>query len=157
MEGMNQVIVEGKLVKNPEYKVFKDDKAFCKFTIAVNKSYKDRKKDVWIEEVSYFLVETWRGLAEICNKYLEKGRAVRVIGELKQYRWSDPENGNKKRDMIYIIADYVDFQPIRRTNEGESSTQAEIHEELDSKETVELLNKEASESLKEMAESEQVG
>lgn len=156
MDGMNQVIIEGKLVKNPEFKVFKDDKAFCKFTVAVNKSYKDRKKDVWVEEVSYFLVETWRGLAEVCRKYLEKGRGVRVIGELKQYRWADPENGGKKRDMVYIIADYVEFQAIKRSSESENVHQNENHDDLNSKETVEVLDKEAVQTITEEAEQEQL-
>ncbi len=156
MDGMNQVIVEGRLVKDPEYKVYKDDKALCKFTIAVKKSYKDRKKDAWVEEVSYFLVETWRGLAEVCYKYLAKGRGVRVIGELKQSRWTDPENANKKRDMVYIIADYVEFQAQKKsTEEVNNNAHANVQhheskEELDIKETVDVLDREASQTVTEI-------
>jgi single-strand DNA-binding protein len=36
-------------------------------------------------------VTTWTRLAEVCGEYLKKGRAVRVVGNLKQDRWTGLE------------------------------------------------------------------
>ena len=112
MNDLNEVVIEGKLVKDPELKWIKQNEtAVCKFTVAVNKRYKDKSGGDWKEDTSYFLIETWRGVAISCSKYLKKGRGVRIVGELKQYLWRDTANGDKVRERIYIIAEHVEFQP----------------------------------------------
>jgi single-strand DNA-binding protein len=54
-------------------------------------------------------VEVWSKLAETCAENLKKGRGVRVVGRLKQDRWSDAEGKNHSR--IKIIGDHVEFKP----------------------------------------------
>ena len=155
MNDLNQVVIEGKLVKDPEFKIVKaGEKNVCKFHLAVNKRYKDRKTGSWVDEVSYFLVETWQTLAEICYKYLKKGRGVRVIGELKQYRWTDPSNGDKNRERVYIIANFVEFQPQKKISEDKLNDELRQREELEYKDTVETLNEMAVEESTEESEQQ---
>ncbi len=54
------------------------------------------------KEVSFFDVSTWARLAEVCGEYLKKGRGVRIVGRLRQDRWTDPEG--KPRSRIEIVA-----------------------------------------------------
>jgi single-strand DNA-binding protein len=61
------------------------------------------------KEVSFFDVEVWSKLAEACSENLKKGRGVRVVGRLKQDRWSDAEGKNHSR--IKIIGEHVEFKP----------------------------------------------
>ncbi len=42
-------------------------------------------------EVSFFDVSCWTRLAEVCGESLLKGRGVRVVGRLKQDRWTDAD------------------------------------------------------------------
>lgn len=119
MNSLNSVLLEGNLVKDPEEKRTPQDTAICDFTIAVNRSYK--KEEDYIKEVSYFDIEVWAGLAEICQKHLQKGRGVRVVGRLKQNRWVDDEENN--RSKIKIVAEHVEFKPLYINTEKRSSAE----------------------------------
>jgi single-strand DNA-binding protein len=48
-------------------------------------------------------------LAEACNNLGKKGRGVRVVGRLKQDRWTG--NDGKQRSRISIVAEHVAFRP----------------------------------------------
>jgi single-strand DNA-binding protein len=61
------------------------------------------------KEVSFFDVEAWSKLAESCRSMGYKGRGVRVVGRLKQDRWSDTEGKNHSK--VSIIAEHVEFRP----------------------------------------------
>jgi single-strand DNA-binding protein len=91
--------------------------AACKFTVASNRFYKQEEE--LQKEVSYFDVTTWTRLAEVCGEYLKKGRGVRVVGRLKQDRWTDQEG--KGRSKVYIVAEHVEFKPqIKKDGEPEA-------------------------------------
>jgi single-strand DNA-binding protein len=61
------------------------------------------------KEVSFFDIEVWSKLADTCAENLRKGRGVRVVGRLKQDRWSDAEG--KSHSRIKIIGEHVEFKP----------------------------------------------
>jgi len=76
-------------------------------SLASNRYY---KQDSGFEkEVSFFDVETWAKLAEACYAKGRKGRGVRVVGRLKQDRWSGPDG--KAHSRITIVAEHVEFRP----------------------------------------------
>ena len=60
------------------------------------------------KETGFFEVEAWGRLAEACGNQGRKGRGVRVVGRLKQDRWtgSDGKNHNK----ITIVAEHVEYR-----------------------------------------------
>ena len=64
----------------------------------------------------FFDVVAWRSLAELCGKYLAKGRRVAVVGEL-QTRSYDAKDGTK-RYVTEIIADEVEFLSPRSQQDG---------------------------------------
>ena len=67
--------------------------------------------------MSYFDVTTWSRLAEVCGEYLKKGRGVRVVGRLKQDRWTSPEG--QARSKISIVAEHVEFKPqMKKDGDG---------------------------------------
>jgi len=79
----------------------------CKFSVACNRFF---KQDVETQkEVSYFDVSCWTRLAEVCGESLQEGRVVRVVGRLKQDRWTDADG--KGHSKIFIVAEHVDFKP----------------------------------------------
>ena len=67
--------------------------------------------------VSYFDVTTWARLAEVCGEYLKKGRGVRVVGRLKQDRWTSPEG--QGRSKVSIVAEHVEFKPQLKGKDGD--------------------------------------
>ena len=67
--------------------------------------------------MSYFDVTTWSRLAEVCGESLSEGRGVRVVGRLKQDRWTSPEG--QGRSKVSIVAEHVEFKPqLKKDGDG---------------------------------------
>lgn len=96
----NLVIELGNLVKDPEIAHTATGSTYCKFTIANNQDYGDKKK------VNFFDVVAWNKLAETAEKYLQKGNKVLVTGLLNQDVW---EKDGQKFSRINIIANQIEF------------------------------------------------
>ncbi len=118
MNQLNSIILEGNLVRDPETKVTPKGTPLCQFSIATNRYFKqDGERN---SEVSYFDVEVWSKVAESCEKHLNKGRGVRVVGRLKQDRWTD--DAGKSRTKIKIVGEHVEFKP-QFSGSAESSSE----------------------------------
>jgi len=107
MNNLNSVLVEGNLVRDPDYRTTTKGTAVCKFSIASNRFY--RQDDNLEKEVSYFDVESWGKIAESVKNLGRKGRGVRVVGRLKQERWVSSEGKSMAR--VVIVADHVEYRP----------------------------------------------
>ena len=121
MNSLNSILMEGNLTKDPELKATSKGTKVCTFTVASNRYYK--KDDEQQQEVSFFPVEVWAGLADTCNQYLKKGRGVRVVGRIKQDRWKDQEEKNHER--FKIVAEHVEFKPLFTKNGEEKKEEVE--------------------------------
>jgi len=109
MNQLNSIILEGNLVKDAEVLEPVSGFKVCKFSIGVNRFYKN-KKDEGVNEVSFFEVETYGKSAEYCGKKGSKGRGVRVVGRLKQETWKD--DSDKIHSKVYVIAEHLEFKPV---------------------------------------------
>lgn len=116
MNHLNSILVEGNLVRDPNCRSTPSGNQVCDFTLATNRSYKiaDQKYE---NEVSYFDIEAWARLGAACAQNLKKGRGVRVVGRLKQDRWTDPEG--KAHAKIKIVAEHVEFKPMSKADHDE--------------------------------------
>lgn len=114
MNQLNSLILEGNLVKDAELSEPAEGFKVCKFSIAVNRWYKN-KNDEGVDEVSFFDVEVYGKAAETCHKKGAKGRGVRVVGRLKQNVWKD-ENG-KTVSKVFIVAEHIEYNPIYHKQE----------------------------------------
>ena len=115
MNNLNSILIEGNLVKDPELSYTPKGTAVCKFTVASNRFYKQEEE--MQKEVSFFEVATWTRLAEVCGEYLKKGRGVRVVGRLKQDRWTDADG--KPHSRVSIVAEHVEFKPQFKKQDGD--------------------------------------
>jgi len=107
MNNLNSILIEGNMVRDPLLRSTPKGTSVCTFSLASNRFY---KQDSGFEkEVSFFEVETWAKLAEACNNLGKKGRGVRVVGRLKQDRWTG--NDGKQHAKIAIVAEHVEFRP----------------------------------------------
>jgi single-strand DNA-binding protein len=107
MNNLNSILIEGNLVRDPLFRSTPKGTPVCTFSLASNRFF---KQDTGYEkEVGFFDVETWSKLAENCYNLGHKGRGVRVVGRLKQERWSGPDG--KSRSKVMIVAEHVEFRP----------------------------------------------
>lgn len=101
---MNKVFLIGNLTKDPELRSTQSGVSVCNFTIAVNRRFKNANGR---QETDYLNIIAWRQLAELCSKYLVKGRKVAVTGSI-QTRTYEAKDGSK-RTALDIVADEVEF------------------------------------------------
>jgi single-strand DNA-binding protein len=143
MNNLNSILVEGNLVRDPELSYTPKGTAVCKFTVACNRAYKQDEQ--LQKEVSFFDVSTWTRLAEVCGEYLKKGRGVRVVGRLKQDRWTDPEG--KPHSRVLIVAEHVEFKPqLKKEGAADQADPA-----TDEEKTTDGADEELQEEVKEAA------
>jgi single-strand DNA-binding protein len=110
VNSLNSILLEGNLARDPESKTLATGTQVCNFTVASDRFY--RQNDNTEKEVSYFDVEAWSKLGLACSQNLKKGRGVRVVGRLKQDRWTDSEG--KTRSRVMIVAEHVEFKPVKK-------------------------------------------
>lgn len=107
MNSLNSILLEGNLVRDPESKTLPSGSQVCSFSVASDRFFK--QNEILEKEVSYFDVEAWARLGQSCVENLKKGRGVRVVGRLKQDRWTD--NEGKTKSKVKIVAEHVEFKP----------------------------------------------
>ena len=108
MNQLNSIILEGNVVRQAELSEPAKGFKVCKFPLAVNRFTKNSSGESF-EEVSFFDVEAYGKMAEVCEKQSLKGRGVRVVGRLKQNRWKD--NDGKNVSKVFIVAEHIEYKP----------------------------------------------
>jgi single-strand DNA-binding protein len=115
MNHLNSILIEGSLVRDPLFRTTTKGTALCTFAILTNRFYKQEGN--LEREANFFEVEAWSTLAEKSRSYGHKGRGVRVVGRLRQSRWTDADGKVKSR--IYIVAEHIEFRPeSKRDGDG---------------------------------------
>lgn len=117
MSGVNKVIIIGRLGQDPEMKAVGQGTTVTRLNVATSENWvgKDGQKQ---ERTEWHRIAVWGKLAEICGKYLSKGRQVYVEGRLQTRSWED--NGQKKYSTE-IVATTVQFLGSAN-NENTAST-----------------------------------
>jgi len=100
---MNKAILIGRLVKNPELTKTNTDLSVCKFTLAINRNFKDKDGN---EQTDFIPIVAWRKQAENCAKYLKKGSQCAVTGTIQTRSY---DKDGEKRYITEIVADNVEF------------------------------------------------
>ena len=102
---MNKITLIGNLTRDPELSTTPNGVSVCKFTIAVNRRF---QKDASGEKVTdFFRITAWRQQAELCSRYLAKGRKVAVIGELQASAYIG--NDGNARPSLDVALDELEF------------------------------------------------
>lgn len=113
---INQVILMGRLTRDPEQRTTTTGKTIASFGIAVDRGGQEDAAD-------FFNVTAWEKLGDLVMQYLGKGRRVLVQGRLRQDTWDDKETG-KKQSRIEVVATDVTFLDGPNSSEGGSSAPA---------------------------------
>lgn len=102
---MNKVYLIGNLTRDPEMRSTATGIPVCNFSIAVNRRVKDAQGNT---QTDFFNIVAWRQLAELCGKFLMKGKKVAVVGSIQTSTYEDKTTG-KKCTSWSIVADEVEF------------------------------------------------
>ncbi|RDY23677.1 single-stranded DNA-binding protein [Romboutsia maritimum] len=128
---MNNVILVGRLTKDPELKyVGNSQSSVTEFTMAVDRRYKDKDG---VKKTDFIKIEMWGKKAEICSKYVTKGKRIGVEGSLlvDNYQTINGENKIFTKVRAYNF-NFLDSKYTSDTNkENKHYNATEVFEELE--------------------------
>jgi single-strand DNA-binding protein len=114
---MNQVLLTGRLTRDPDVRKLASGKTVTQFGIATN-DYRGGS-----EHSEYHTVVTWDRLAEICGQYLGKGQLVSISGRLQTRQWED--DSKARHWKTEIVANSVEMLSGKKKKDYAAESAAE--------------------------------
>ncbi|MDP3645736.1 MAG: single-stranded DNA-binding protein [bacterium] len=114
---INKAMIFGNITRDPELRALPSGMNVCSFSVATNRTYKDRdgKKQ---EQADFHNIVVFGRQADTVSQYLKKGSSVFVEGRIQTRSWEGKDGEKKYRTEI--VADRVQFGP--RAGGGAHST-----------------------------------
>jgi single-strand DNA-binding protein len=123
MQGVNKVILIGRLGQDPEVRMTPNGQAVCSLRLATSESWmKDGNKE---ERTEWHRIVVWGRQAELAGKYLKKGRSCFIEGKLQTRSWDDQQTG-QKRYSTEIVASNIQFLDSGTGRGAEASSGADF-------------------------------
>ena len=110
---MNQVTLLGRLTRDPELKYTPSGKAFCRFSIAINREFNR-------EETDFINCVAWDKRAETIAEYLRKGRRILLQGRIQTGSYD--KDGQKVYTTDIIVDKFEFIDSANSNNNGQSSS-----------------------------------
>ena len=101
---LNQTVLVGRLVKEPELRQTENGKKVTNITLAVPRSYKNMNGEYDTDFISWVL---WSGIAENTVEYVKKGDLLGVKGRIQTRTYEDVDANRKY--ITEVVAEKVTF------------------------------------------------
>ena len=101
---LNQIVIVGRLVKDPELRQTEGGKKVTNITLAVPRSYKNSNGEY---ETDFIDCVLWTGIAENTTEYCKRGDILGVKGRVQTRVFEMPDD--KKRHVTEVVAEKVTF------------------------------------------------
>lgn len=111
---MNNVILKGRLVADPELRQTQSNISVVSFKIAVDKYVRDGEK-----QADFIECNAWRGTAEFISKYFTKGQEILIRGAIHNKEWTD--KNNVKHYTYEVTADNAEFCGSKASGQTQQS------------------------------------
>lgn len=112
---LNRIILQGRLVADPELRHTQNGVAVATFRLAVDRDFKDR--DTGERKADFINVVAWRHTGEFASRYFGKGQMAVLEGKLQSRTYEDQDG--KRRYTTEVIAENLYFCGSKR--EGDST------------------------------------
>jgi single-strand DNA-binding protein len=116
---INKAILVGRLGADPEVRYTPDGAMVTNFRIATDEQWKDKNGEK-VQRTEWHKIVTFGKLAEICGKYLVKGKLVYLEGRIQTRSWDDKEGG--KRYTTEIVASNMQMLDSKATRSADASS-----------------------------------
>lgn len=102
---LNQIIIMGRLTRDPELRRTGSGLAVANFSVAVERDFPN--KETGEKEVDFIDCIAWRHTGEFVSKWFTKGSMIVVSGRLQIRTWTDKDGISRK--TAEIVCDNVYF------------------------------------------------
>lgn len=106
---LNQIILIGRLTKDPERRGQNSEKSVAVIRLAVDRDFK-REGD---PDADFFGCTVFGNQAKFVLDFGKKGRLVSVVGRMQQHEWTDQQAGEKRMTYEVVGSDikFLDKKP----------------------------------------------
>jgi|TARA_B100001248_G_scaffold231155_1_gene191440 single-strand DNA-binding protein len=118
--GVNKVILVGNLGQKPEMRYTATQTAVANLSIATTESWKDKESGENRDKTEWHRVVFFGSLAEIAEKYLDKGSSVYVEGKIQTRKWQD-KDGND-RYTTEVLGNQLTMLGTRSSSDSSNQT-----------------------------------
>ncbi len=118
---MNKWCGVGRLTKDVELKTTSNETAYCNFTLAVDRRFKDANGE---RQADFINCVAWRQTAEFIKKYFHKGNRIGVCGSIQTRSY---EKDGQKVFVTEVLVEEAEF--VESQTKTESAPQAEAPQE----------------------------
>ena len=113
---INNVVLMGRLVSDPELRHTPNDIAVTSFTLAVDRSYVKAGTE---RQADFIDIVAWRNTAEFICKYFQKGQMIAIQGSMQTRTYTDKQGNNRK--AVEVLAERVSFCGRKESKENPSN------------------------------------
>lgn len=109
---LNQTVIVGRLVREPELRKTESGKKVTNITVAVPRNYKNADGEY---DADFIHCTLWEGVAEKTIAYVKKGDLLGVKGHIQSRTIQLDED--YKRNIVEVVAEKVTFLSSRRSSQ----------------------------------------
>ena len=113
---INKVILVGNVGGDPEVRTTESGVKVARIRLATSERYTDKQSGERKELTEWHTITLWRGLADIVDRYVNKGSQLYIEGRLRTREWTD--TNNIKRYTTEILADNMQLLGSRGDGQG---------------------------------------
>ncbi len=106
---INNVVLVGRLTRDPEVRYTQSGIAVCSFSLAVERNYRSASGE---KETDFINCTAWRKPGELIGQYTSKGSLLGVQGSLQMRKYQD-KDGNTRTvyDVVVENFQFLDSKP----------------------------------------------
>lgn len=121
---MNEIVIMGRLTRDPELKSTGNGVEVCNFSVAVDRPYGDKEN----KKTDFIECTAWRKTGVFVEKYFHRGDGIAVKGSLQSEKYTDKDGNN--RTSWKVVVDSVYFPPSKSSSGSASSGSTDNYEEI---------------------------
>ena len=104
---MNNVQIIGRLTADPELRRTQSGISSCRFTVAVNRKYKNKDTDQY--DADFISCVAWKQTAEFVSRYFSKGKMIALQGTLRTGSFQDRNHQDVTHYTTDVFVENVEF------------------------------------------------
>ena len=104
---MNNVQIIGRLTADPELRRTQSGISSCRFTVAVNRKYKNKDTDQY--DTDFISCVAWKQTAEFISRYFSKGKMIALQGNLRTGSFQDRNHPDVTHYTTDVFVENVEF------------------------------------------------
>lgn len=104
---MNNVNLIGRLTADPELKQTQSGISCCRFTVAVNRKFKNKDTDQY--DADFIPCVAWKQTAEFITRYFSKGKMIALEGMLRTGSYQDRNHADVTHYTTDVFVNNVEF------------------------------------------------